>query len=152
MNIDLDTLQSLDDATYKVDVAFDNDGNATAGFEIVGKDSTAYRDAAHRMRVTSIKRAAIKSQRIDTKTEQGAETLDALVQSNELELAVAATVGWYGFTDKGAPAAFTADAVRRAYTVRPTWREKVTAALENESNFLQPLLTISATSPALTSA
>jgi hypothetical protein len=152
MNIYLDTLQSLDDATYKVDVAFDDDGNGTAGFSVVGKDSAAYRDAAHRMRVASIKRAAVKSQRIDTKTEQGAETLDALVQSNELELAVAATVGWYGFSDKGAPAAFTADAIRRAYTVRPTWREKVTAALENETNFLPPSSTTSVPSPGSTSA
>lgn len=124
--------------THKVPVAWDDDGNPTAGFIIVGKDSSEYRSKAESLRAAGIKRGAIKSQRIDTKTDEGAAKLGQVMDSNDFEIAIAVTTGWFGFTRAGQPIAFDQKTVRDMFTKKPTWREKVTAALEVEGNFLPP--------------
>jgi hypothetical protein len=151
-SIDLDDLSDTGEATQRVGVAFNDDAEPTVGFIIVGKDSSQYRETAQRLRVAGIKRGAVKSTRIDMKTEQGALEYDQTVLRNELELAVAVTVGWFGFTAAGAPAAFSEKAVRDVYAKRPTWRERVSAALENEQAFLSSSPTSSESSPATSSA
>jgi hypothetical protein len=151
-SIDLDSLMTPPgEATQKVGVAFDDEGAPTVGFIIVGKDSKQYRDTAARLRAAGIRRGAVKSQRIDTKTEDGAAQFDAILQKNEEELAVAVIIDWFGFTSNGEPAAFSSDAVRKVFQARPTWREKVSAALENEAAFLLPLPTNSASSSGTSS-
>lgn len=135
-SIDLDSLTKDDPPTKKVGIEFDDDGNPTVGFIIVSKDSAQYVNTAHLLRSAAIKRQSNKSQKLDTKTDAGAQALDQVLQENELALALAVTVGWFGFTHKGEPAPYTHEAGRNAYTKRPTWREKVTAALEAESGFL----------------
>jgi hypothetical protein len=145
---DLDLLASdPTQNTHKVDVAWDDDGNPTAGFIIVSKDSAQYRAKAAELRASGIKRGAIKSQRIDTKTEEGAKKLDSIMQDNELELAISATVGIYGFKKGGQAAEYSEALVRDLYTKKPTWREKVSAALEVEANFLPTSSTTSSSSP-----
>lgn len=151
-SIDLSALDQPADATQKVGIVFGDDGEPTVGFVIVSRDSQQYRDALKRMRVAGVKRGAVKSQRFDLKTEEGAASYDDQVQSNDFELAVAVTVGWFGFTDAGKPAAFSTEAIRKAYTARPTWRERVSAALENEAGFLPVSPTNSASSPGTSSA
>jgi hypothetical protein len=151
-SIDLDSLGTAGEATQRVGVAFDDDGSPTTGFVIVGKDSHQYRDTAQRLRVSGIKRQAVKAQRIDTKTDEGATAFDQLIQRNEEELAVAVVVGWFGFTAGGQPAAFSADNVRKVFKAKPSYREKVSAAMENEAAFLPPLPASSATSPGTSSA
>lgn len=134
--IDLDTLEDAKPMTQRIGVAFDDEGNPTVGFIIVSKDSFQYVQASHKMRSMAIRRQSNKGQKIDTKTEVGAETLDKLLQDNDLELAVAVTIDWFGFTKGGVPAPCTEAAIRNAYKLRPTWREKVSAALEAEAGFL----------------
>ena len=135
--IDLDSITASKEATQKVGVKFDDDGNPTAGFVIVGKDSHQYRSAEQRLRAAALKRQAQKSQRIDSKTDEGSVTLARLIDKNDEELAVAVVVDWFGFTSGGAPATFTTEAVRKAFQARPSWREKVSASLENEAGFTQ---------------
>jgi hypothetical protein len=149
--INLDTITSADENTFKVAVAFDDNGDATAGFVIVSKDSDQYRSAAHKLRKAGIKRAAVKNQRIDTKTDEGAEQFDNLMQTSELELAVSVVVDWFGFTKGDVPAPFDPATVRAALVKRPTWREKITASLENETNFLPSSSQTSAPTPATSS-
>ena len=77
-SFDLDSLDDASPITHKVGIAFDDDGEPTVGFVVVGKDSTQYREATQRLRIAGIKRGAVKSQRIDTKTDDGATTFDRL--------------------------------------------------------------------------
>jgi hypothetical protein len=151
-SIDISQLADAGDLTQRVGVVFNDEGEPTVGFVIVGKDSQQYREAAERLRVAGVKRNAIKGTRIDTKTEEGALAFDRLVQKNEVELAVAVVVGWFGFTSGGQPAPFSVEAVRTAFKARPTWRERVSGAVENEAGFLPPSPTNSASSPGTSSA
>lgn len=72
--IDLGTLTSVDpsEITHRVGIAFDDDGEPTAGFVVVGSDSKQYRDALERQRIAGIRRQAAKSPRINGKSEEGA--------------------------------------------------------------------------------
>lgn len=144
---DLDLLTDPSALTHRVAVAWDADGNETAGFIIVGKDSPQYQQMSERLRAAGIKRGAIRSQRIDTKTDEGAVQLHQLMQKNEFELAVAVVVDWFGFKKGGQPVEFNVHMVRDMLTKKPTWREKITAELEVEANFLPPSLKISSNSP-----
>ena len=144
---DLDSLINSAEATSRVGVAFNDDGEATSGFVIVGKDSDAYRACEQRQQNAGIKRGATKSQRIDGKTDEGAATIGRLMASNVSEMAFAVVVDWFGFNKAGAPVAFTADGLRSVFESRPSWRDKVLAALENEDNFLPILSPTSATTP-----
>jgi hypothetical protein len=121
--------------TSQVVLAFDDEGQPKAWFDIVSKDSDQYRNAAEKLRVVGIKRGAA-GKKIDTKTDDGAARLDGIIQRNEFELAVAVVVGWGGFGAAGQPAPLTDEALRKVLTAKPTWREKIIAALEDEASFL----------------
>lgn len=133
---DIDSIPSGGELTQKVGVAFDDEGNPTAGFVIVGKDSEQFFGAEQRVRIANIKRQSTKATRLDASTDGGAAKVDKLVYDNDTEKAIAVVVDWFGFTDKGAPAEFSPARVRKMFTDRPTWREKVLVALENETAFL----------------
>lgn len=149
--IDLDNLPQTTELTQRVGVAFDDEGEPTAGFIIVGKDSKQYRDTERRLKVTAIKRQAVKKQRIDTKTDEGAEQFADLMQKNEEELAVAVVVDWFGFKAGGQPAPFSVDGVRKVFKARPSYRDRVNAALENEAGFLPSSPPSSTSSPGSSS-
>lgn len=121
--------------TSQVVVAFDEEGQPKAWFDVVGKDSDQYRQAAEKLRLAGIKRGATR-QKIDTKTDDGAARLDGIIQRNDFELAVAVVVGWGGFGAAGKPVPLTDEALRNVLKAKPTWREKISAALEDEAGFL----------------
>jgi hypothetical protein len=133
----------VEDVTQRVGITFDDEGEPLVGFVIVSKDSKAYRDTASRLRAAGIKRQANKRSRIDTTTDEGAV---------EFELAFAVVVDWFGFTDKGQPVPFNKNVVRQMFEKRPSWRERVSAALEAEENFLKLSTANSAISRAANSA
>ena len=133
-SLDLDLL--ADSTNAKVGVAFDENGDPTSGFVIVGKDSEQYREAARLLRIAGIRRGSVKATRIDTKTEDGAAEFDRVLRSNEDEIAVAVVTDWFGFSRSGEPLAFSVDALRGVLAKRPTWRDKISAALEAEDSFL----------------
>jgi hypothetical protein len=151
-SIDLDSLMTPPgEATQKVAVAFDDEGSPSVGFIIVGKDSKQFRECERRLMIAGVKKGAQKKKGIDMSTDEGAAGFVDTQQTNEFELAVAVVVDWFGFTSNGAPAAFSADAVRKVFQARPSWREKVSAAIGNEAAFLLPSPTNSASSSGTSS-
>ena len=147
MNTEIDTIDQITDLRQKVTFVHDDDGEPALGFIIVNKDSAQYVQRTHELRAAGIKFQAVKSRKIDSKTDEGAAKLDNLIQTTDLEIAIAVVVDWFGFTKGGVPAPFDISKVRAGLVAHPTWREKITAALEQESSFLPFSTTNSATSP-----
>lgn len=123
--------------THKVPVLFDEDGEPIAGFVIVGKNSDEYRTAWAGVRAEGQKRAAKRKTAIDATTDAGAAQLVGLIDCNQTRMALAVVVDWYGFTSAGAAVPFDKGLAAAAIEKYPTWQEKVSAALENDSNFLK---------------
>ena len=114
--------------TFDVPVIFDADGEPVAGIKIVGKNSDEYLKESHAVRAEGYKKSAKRKTAIDASTDEGADQLVHVIDDNQKRLALAVAVDWYGFTSNGAPAAFDK---------YPTWQDRVTAALENDANFLK---------------
>lgn len=123
--------------TFDVPVIFDADGEPVAGIRIVGKNSDEYRKESHAVRAEGYKKAAKRKTAIDSSTDEGADQLVSLIDGNQKRLALAVAVDWYGFTSNGAPVAFDKGLIATAFDKYPTWQERVTAALENDANFLK---------------
>lgn len=147
-----DVLESNVEQTKDVVLVRDDDGKPSVGFIIVSKDSKQYRDKAKLLRSNGIRRQANKRTRIDTKTEDGALAFGEIVEENEYELAVAVVVGYFGLTSKGKPVPFSEDMTRKLFNAKPSWREAVSAALEEQDGFLKLSSTNSAISRAANSA
>lgn len=141
MTFDINTVSAPNDNTYSVGIAFDDDGTATTGFIIVGKDSTQFIKAQQKIRAENYKRYEVKATRIDGTTDEGAMKTIEVGDKNITATAVAVTIGWFGFTENGAPAEFSSEKVLRIFNARPSWCDKVTNALVDESNFLPRSLT-----------
>lgn len=138
---DISNITALVDAdsprTFRVDLTFTPDGDPLAGLIIVGKGSNEYRAESHAIRAEGYKKSARRSTAIDTKTDEGASQLVDIIDGNQKRLTLAVVVGWYGFTNGGEPAEFDKRLVDAAFDKFPTWQEKVSAALENDANFLK---------------
>jgi hypothetical protein len=138
--------------TFNVDVLFDDDGNATAGFVIVGKNSNEYQAENHAIRAEGYKKSAIRKTAIDVKTDEGSSKLVDNIDSNATRLALSVVTGWYGFTNNGEPVPYTKELGLAAFKKFPTWEDKVNAALEVDANFLKVSSPVSSTSPATSSS
>lgn len=134
MTIDIFNLPAH--VTSRVGVAFDDAGEPTSGFVIVSRESEQYRNEIKRQRVAGIRRSAVKKGAIDTKTEAGAAALADLVEQQELDVACAVVVDWFGFTNGKKPAEFDPSVVRQALQNRPSWKAAIVAALDDEQRFL----------------
>jgi hypothetical protein len=135
---DLDQLDSKADETlHKVVVVSDIDGNEKCGFFIVSKNSQDYQDASRQVRVNGLKRSAKRNSALDTTTDEGAGAVARMIELNEITLATSVVKDWFGFDNKGVAAPFDKSTVAKIFVKMPTWREKVSAALENEINFLK---------------
>ena len=69
---DLDNTQ-LNNITFDVVVARDDNGDPVSGFKIVGKNSAEYQSASNDIRIANIMRASKRQKSIDTSTEDGAK-------------------------------------------------------------------------------
>ena len=123
--------------TFDVPVIFDADGEPVAGIRIVGKNSDEYRKENHALRAEGYKKSAKRKTAIDASTDEGADQLVHVIDDNQKRLALAVAVDWYGFTGNGTPVAFDKALIATAFDKYPTWQERVTAALENDANFLK---------------
>jgi hypothetical protein len=132
---DIGTLDSKEDVLFTVAVITDVDGNDKSGFYISSKNSEEYQAATHRVRVDSLKRSAKRKAAVDTTTEEGATAIARVIEGNEMTLACAAVKGWFGFTSNGAEVPFSKTTLVKMLTRYPTWKDKITIALENEANF-----------------
>lgn len=129
--------QIKEEGTQRVEVDWDDDGEPTAGFIIVSKNSDEYQKTFAAQRQRAIRRQAVKRTRFDMKTEEGAEQLDETIQKNNTELAIAVVTGWFGFTAGGQEAPFDKAAIPAIFEKRPSWRDRVLQALEDEAAFLK---------------
>ncbi|MDQ1921625.1 hypothetical protein [Massilia pseudoviolaceinigra] len=138
--------------TFKVPVLFDDDGEPTHGFIIVGKNSDEHRAEWAAIRAEGQKRSAKRKTAIDATTDEGSQQLVGLIDGNNKRLAIAVTVGWYGFTSAGAPAPFNKSLVEAAFNKYPTWQDRVQHAMDEDANFLKLSSLASSTMPATNSA
>lgn len=122
--------------SFTVSVLFDEDGNHKAGFEIVSKNSTQYRDVIRATSVTAIKRSQTKKEQIDAKTDAGAGTLFDLGEDRNQKIAMAVVVGLPGFVSAGQPVPVTGEFLKAVFDKFPTWQDAIIAALEKDANFL----------------
>lgn len=132
----LDNLPKLD-VVADVPVTYNDDGEPVMGFRIVGKDSEQYRKQAKENKAAAFKRGAVKRTQIDAKTSEGAAELVDLVECTDRSLAEAVVVDWYGFTSNRQAAVFDKALVKELFDKYPTWVDKVSLALENDSNFMK---------------
>lgn len=132
---EVEDLDKADEATFNVAVIKDEEGEPVSGFIIVGKNSPEYQAENEAIRIEGIKRASKRSKQIDTSTDAGAALVAQTVSSNEKRLALAVTVGWFGFNSEGAPLAFNKQMVEKMYAKKPTWLAEVSNALEADGNF-----------------
>lgn len=132
--VDVGTLQG--EKTFTVSVLFNEDGDHAAGFDIVGKNSTQYRDIIRATSVVAIKRSQTKKQQIDGKTDVGAGQLFDLGEDRNLKIAKAVVVGLPGFVSAGQPLPVNDATLDALFAKFPSWVDKIVAALEVDANFL----------------
>ena len=136
MTTDITSLDSSNQNTFDVPVVFDDNGDEVSGFKVVGKNSIEYRAARRAQEVVGIKRASVRGgKQPDAKTDAGAAYYLDYAAENEVGIAIACVTGWYGFAKDGAEIPLTAEALASVFAKRPTWREKVSAAIEVDANF-----------------
>lgn len=126
-----------EEVLHKVAVVSDIDGNDKCGFHIASKNSPEYQEASRQVRIDGLKRSAKRKSALDTSTDEGAGAVAKMIDANELALATSVVKGWFGFETNGVAAPFDKATVSKMFAKMPTWREKVVAALENETNFLK---------------
>lgn len=135
---DLDQLDSdVVETLVKVVVIVDADGNDKSGFYITGKNSPEFQEASRQVRIDGLKRSSKRKTALDTSTDEGAGAVAKLIETNEIALACAVVKDWFGFELKGVAAKFDKQMLAKMFQKMPTWKDKVTAALENEANFLK---------------
>ena len=135
MKLSLVTSKTTQNITTDVVFEYDENGQAKTGFKIVGPDSQQYRAEQERQRIANRKRGSVK--KVDLKTDEGQALIDRVTQENLTATAVAVVVDWFGFEDDaGQPVAFNAEHVAAIYEAKPSWRDKVVVALDQEDAFL----------------
>lgn len=125
------------EATAKVPLIFNDVGDAVSGLIIVGKNSPQAQVASRKVQVAQVMRSANRKTALDTTTETGAGALLDTVELNNQAMALAVTVGWYGFSMNGAEAVFDPEAVAAMFKKFPSFQDKVLKTLEVEANFLK---------------
>lgn len=135
--MDLSKLQVGKDELIDVPVLFDDEGEPTDGFKVVGANSKRYQEVDRKWKLANVRRVALRRQITNASTEEGAaELVDAVVR-REAAIVKACVVELYGFTQDGKPAELTEATLTAIFTARPRWREKVIAAIEADSGFMR---------------
>jgi hypothetical protein len=135
---DIDQLDSETEETlFKLAVISDIDGNDKSGFYIASKNSAEYQQAARQARIDGLKRSSKRKTVLDTSTDEGASAVAKMIESTDILLASSVVKNWFGFESKGLPVPFDKQVVLKMLTKMPTWKDKITTALENETNFLK---------------
>lgn len=133
--MELQDLETAKDDLIDVPLLFDEDGNPTHGFKVVGADSLEYQEAERKWKVNNVRKTARRGRGIDAASEPGAKELVALTEKRELVLCAACLKEVYGFTVGGQPAPANEETLRAIFSKRPTWRFKMLSAIEAEQVF-----------------
>ena len=134
---DLNQLDVVEDNLFSVGVVTNIDGNDECGFLIVGKNSPEFQEASRQVRIDGLKRSSKRKTALDTSTDEGAGAVSKIIETNEMTLATSVVKGWFGFKTNGEDAPFDKAIVSKMLTKFPTWKDKITAALENDANFIK---------------
>lgn len=134
--VEVDSLFSDARGTLDVDVLFDEAGDAIAGFRILDSNSDEYRKAKRENEIAGVMRGSARKKPIDLATESGAATALNLGNANTRKLALAITVDWYGFADKGKTLGFDRETLQRMLEARQSWADKIVAKAEEAASFL----------------
>jgi hypothetical protein len=126
---------NAEQVTARVPVVTNEDGEDVSGFIIVSKDSKQYQEVQAQLRIEGLQKSAKRKSAIDASTDDGARALSRLIAANESRLALSVVIGWFGFTNQGVEVPFDLGTVAKMFEKKPTWQNKVTQALEVESNF-----------------
>lgn len=118
-----------------VPLVFDDDGNAVDGVKVVSADSQEYQEADRAWKTANVKKVARRGPNFDMKTEEGAQAIVDTTEKREMAVAIACTVGIYGFTLEGKPAELNDETLRMLFTAKPTWRSKVVGVIERDRVF-----------------
>lgn len=113
----------------------DADSNATAGLYVQSPNAEDVQDVQNRLIAEGLRKSALRGAPIDLKNEDDAAQHVADSEARKTEVALAAVSGWYGIVRHGEPVAFSRDSLRELFNKRPSWRDRVLAALDNEANF-----------------
>lgn len=126
------------DELIDVPLLFDDEGEPTDGFKVVGSNSKQYQDAERHWQLVNLKKSARRGRGIDASTTTGSEELADALKKQQLSLVCACIVEIYGFTSNGAPAELNDETLQTIFTARPTWIGKVLAEIVSEKNFTKP--------------
>lgn len=131
------TVADAEPATLRVDLMFNDDGDAIAGVIIVGKNSNEYISETDAQSAESVKRGSRTGTAIDTKTDDGAAKIIEVTKENRRRTALAVSVGWYGFTSAGAPAPLDKTVLAAGFKKYPTWIDLIHNGLAKDAAFLK---------------
>lgn len=133
--MELKALQEKQDELIDVPLLFNKDGEPSDGFKVLGANSEQYQEAVRQMNMLAYKKTSRRGGGIDASTETGAIELAAAVDKRVDFIAKACIVEIYGFTENGNPMLLNEKTLDALFQVRPTWRNKVIAAIEQERVF-----------------
>lgn len=138
VGFDIDMLETaIEQAVHKVTFQQDEEGNATSGLIIVGKNSPEYQEISRKIRIANIQRSNKRNSKLDLTTESGATIIADSVDKNEREYALGVVKGWFGFTSNGKQVAFEAARLPALFDRFPQLQTKVLNELDADANFMK---------------
>lgn len=135
--IDLDKLDADDRATFKVYITGsgnkDGDSKDASGFVVLGPNSQEYQKVSLKASAVAIKQS--KGEALDLETDEGLEEARTRGQERAKLIAMACTVGMFGFESGNQPVAFSKEVLTAILEKRPVWAVRISNTVENEANF-----------------
>ncbi len=135
--MELKELENAKQDLIDVPLLFDDNGEPTDGFKVVGANSQEYQDADRKWKLANVRKSARRGRGLEASTETGAAELVDLMSRRERAIASACIKEIYGFTSNGVLAELSEDTLSAIFTARPTWCSKVVAQIEDERVFIK---------------
>jgi len=149
MNFDITTLERSREVQHRIIIGYTKieheDAEPTAGdpvgFIVVGPASEQYQAIDREIQRLNIMEAGRhQGRQLNLRSEEDAGVVVDKSADRRLRIVKACTVGWFGFTNVGQPAVFTAEGLALVLKARPQWVGRVLAEIENEQNFIAAAL------------
>lgn len=137
---DLNNIEESRSATFNADIGMNSETKEPVGFIVVGNNSEEFATADREVRAFNIKANSARAQKkqpLDAATDEGAMDIAKATEVHRAIYLKHCVVGWYGFTEGGAPALFSKDGLQKVLAARPSWGERLAAAIETEANFVK---------------
>ena len=125
------------ETVHTLPLQLDKEGVIVAGIQVLGVDSEAYKQADELLSVQAMRRSATRGRMLDLKNEEDAREQILNRLENEVAIAVAVTVGWFGIEANQQEFKFSKENADRLYRSNATLRAKVIEAISVSANFLK---------------